>query len=456
MSPWSIQSVKAVMRAPVQGALLAAALAASPAALADAVTDWNAFADSLTTLGPPPVRARATAIMHVAIHDALNSIEPKYGSYAKVPRARKGASPEAAVGEAARGALAGAAPALAGSINAFYATWSANPANVPGCPSTACADGVLAGEAAANAILLLRNGDGSSTPHLPYTLPAGPGVYQPTPLTPATTNPPAAPQFAGWAKVTPFVLKSGSQFRAEPSLIFNLRSWAYTRDFLEVKRVGDVNSEAAGHRTADQSEIARFWPAGGANMNAVARVIIAGRNLDLWEHARLFALINMANSDAAVTVYDTKYTYNFWRPVTAIRAAATDGNPFTTPDGNEFTTPLPDTDWLSYQNTPPYPDYTCGLTNAVGSGLAVLRSFFGTDRIAYTFTTPPSAAFPTSMTRSFRSLSQAGFEAVDARVFGGMHFRTGCVRGLMQGGEVGRYVFERSLRPHGKKEGHDK
>ena len=220
-----------------------------------------------------------------------------------------------------------------------------------GLSSTACADGVLAGEAAANAILLLRNGDGSSTPHLPYTLPAGPGVYQPTPLTPATTNPPAAPQFAGWAKVTPFVLKSGSQFRAEPSLIFNLRSSAYTRDFLEVKRVGDVNSEAAGHRTADQSEIARFWPAGGANMNAVARVIIAGRNLDLWEHARLFALINMANSDAAVTVYDTKYTYNFWRPVTAIRAAATDGNPFTTPDGNEFTTPLPDTDWLSYQNS---------------------------------------------------------------------------------------------------------
>ena len=138
-----------------------------------------------------------------------------------------------------------------------------------------------------------------------------------------------APQFAGWANVTPFVLKSGSQFRAKPSPLFDLTGFIYTRDFLEVKTVGRIDAETLGNRTADQSEIARFWPGGGANMNLVARIIIAGRGLDLWQHARLFALLNMANSDAAVTVFDTKYTYNFWRPVTAIRAAATDGNPFT-------------------------------------------------------------------------------------------------------------------------------
>ena len=171
---------------------------------------------------------------------------------------------------------------------------------------------------------------------------------------------------------------------SRPLAVVQSQELAYTRDYIEVRRVGDVSSEAEGGRTADQSEVARFWPGGGANMNAVARIIIADRKLNLWQNARLFALINMANSDAAVTVYDTKYTYNFWRPVTAIRAGGTDGNPFTVPDG----------DWLSYQNTPPYPDYTCGLTNATGSGLAVLRSFFGTDRIAYSLTTPATPTVP--------------------------------------------------------------
>ena len=433
MSSRGIKCINSGLRAVV----VAASLVASSAALADAVTDWGVFADRLA-LGGPPQGARTKAIMYVAMHDALNSIEPHYESYTDVPRARSGASPDAAVGEAAYRALKGAAPAAVGaSIDAFYNTWYLT---LPGCPSAACADGVSAGESAANAILALRNADGSATPHLPYTLAPGPGVYQPTPVTPPSPpNPPApvAPQFAGWANVTPFVLNSGSQFRAEPSLLFDLTSWVYTRDYKEVKRVGDVDSETEGNRTPDQSEIARFWPGGGANINAVARIITAQRNLDLWQHARLFALINMANADAAVTVYDTKYTYNFWRPVTAIRAGDTDDNPLTVADAT----------WLSYQNTPPYPDFTCGLTNSTGSGLAVLRSYFGTDRIGYTLTTPGG------ITRSFESLSQAGFESVDARVFGGMHFRTGCLRGLIQGGQVGRYVFHHSLRPLRKHSG---
>jgi hypothetical protein len=419
----------------LRGLVLGASLLASSAALADAVTDWSVFADTLA-LGGPPQAARTRAIMYVAMHDALNSIQPHYESYTEVPRAPRGASPDAAVGEAAYRALKGAAPAaLGGSIDAFYNTWYDTRS---GCPNAGCADGVRAGELAANAILALRNGDGSATPHLPYTLQPGPGVYQPTPPTPPAAA--ATPQFAGWANVTPFVLKSGSQFRAKPSLLFDLGGWLYTRDYNEVKRVGDVDSETEGNRTPDQSEIARFWPGGGANINAVARIIVAERNLNLWQHARLFALVNMANADAAVTVYDTKYTYNFWRPVTAIRAGDRDGNPFTAADAT----------WLSYQNTPPYPDFTCGLTNNTGSGLAVLRKYFGTDRIGYTLTTPGG------ITRSFESLSHAGFESVDARVFGGMHFRTGCLLGLIQGGQVGRYVFQHSLRPRGWHWEHDR
>jgi hypothetical protein len=419
-------SVRRAARKPFGAVVVTVSLLASPPVLADAVTEWSAFADTLP-LGAPPVRARATAIMHVAMHDAVNSVQAKYESYAQVPKALPGASADAAARQAAASALKGAAPAVAAAVDAFHAGW------LPSCTSGACLDGLAAGEAAANAILLLRTGDGSATPHLPYTLPAAPGVYQPTPVTTATgiEAPPGAPQFAGWAALKPFVLKQGSQFRAEPSPLFNLKSRIYARDYNEVKRVGAFNSP---HRTADQSEIAQFWPGGGANINAVARIIAAGRNLDLWQHARLFALLNVAISDSSVAVFDTKYAYNFWRPVTAIRNGAVDGNPLTEADGT----------WLSFQNTPPYPDYTCGLTNNVGAGLMVLRGYFGTDRIAYSLTTPGG------LTRSYRSLSHAGFEAVDARVFGGMHFRTGCVRGLMQGGDVARYVLKNALRPLGK------
>jgi hypothetical protein len=277
----------------------------------------------------------------------------------------------------------------------------------------------------------MRANDGSATPHLPYLLPPAPGRYQPTP--PAF----APPQFAGWAHVTPFVLNDGAQFRADPSEIFNLTGDAYTRDYNEVKRVGSVNAEASGDRTPDQSAIARFWPGGGANWNAVTRVIVAGRGLDLWEHARLMALVNIALSDSAVSVFDTKYTYTFWRPITAIRAGDTDGNPVTAPDPS----------WLSYIPTPPYPDYTCGLPTNAGAAVEVLRRFFGTDDIAYTFTAGPD-------TRSFSNLSQAAAESVDARVFGGIHFRTGCVEGVRHGEQVGRFVFQHSLLPakgHGKR-----
>ena len=143
--------------------------------------------------------------------------------------------------------------------------------------------------------------------------------------------------------------------RVEKVSTFDLKSVECTRDYNEVKRVGAFNST---ERTEDQTAIARFWPGGGANVNAVARLIVADRGLDLWEHARLFALVNMAVHDSAVSVYDTNYTYNFWRPVTAIRAGDTDGNHST----------VADSEWISFLNTPPYPDYTCGLTTNVGAG----------------------------------------------------------------------------------------
>jgi hypothetical protein len=381
---------------------------------------------------PPPIKNRFMAMVQAAVHDALNSIDPRYETLTGVQFANSHASPAAAVAAASYQVLLQAVPAQAAALTLIYNGRIAGlscPAGQPNC----IAQGIAAGEAAAFAVLGLRSNDGSATPNLPYTLPPGLGVHQPTP-----PNFPA-PQFAGWANVTPFVINSASQFRADPSEIFDLLGELYTREYNEVKRVGASNAEALGNRTADQSAIARYWAGGGANFNLATRIIVAGRGLDVWEHARLFALVNLALHDDTITIFDTKYTYNFWRPSTAIRAGAADGNPLTDPDPN----------WVSYQLTPPYPDYTCGLPNNTGAALEVLRRFFGTDDIAYTMTAA-------GLTRSFSSLSHAGAEAVDARVFGGMHFRTGCVVGLKQGEKVGRFVILHALKEiKGKGKGKD-
>ena len=406
------------------------ACGAIPPAVADAVLDWNATAETAAVAaGGPPLRNRIVAMSQVAVHDALNAIAPRFETYLPMPAARAGASLDAAVGAAAYRVLLHEVPSQAASLTATYAARLAALPSCPGAFPDCVEDGIAAGEAAALAILADRVGDGSANPHRPYTLAPGPGVYQPTP--PAN----APPQFAGFATLKPFALRYGAQFRADPSPIFDLAGEAYTRDFNEVKRVGNVNAEALGDRTPEQSGIARFWPGGGAAVNgAVARVIVAGRGLDLHEHGRLFAVVSMAVNDSAIAAYDSKYTYNFWRPITAIRNADIDGNANTTADAG----------WVPYLPTPPYPDYTCNLPNNVGSGLAAMRLVLGTDDVPFTFT---AAGLPPAVTRSFTTLSQAASESADARVLAGIHFRDGCLRGLKQGEQVARFTYEHYLKP---------
>jgi hypothetical protein len=355
------------------------------------------------------------------VHDALNTIDRRFETYVPLADARRGSAADAAIAAATYRVLLATVPSQAAILAPIYA---GRILALPPCPPAhaACvADGIAAGEAAAQAIVQLRANDGSATPHLPYTLAPGPGVYQPTP---PNFLP---PQFAGWARMETFTLVDGSQFRADPPAMFDLTSEEFARDFNEVKRVGRFDAELTGNRTHDQSNIALYWPAAG--WNGPARLIAQSRGGDSWEKARLFALMNVALSDATVAVYDTKYTYNFWRPVTAIRAADTTGNPATSPDPS----------WLSFVLTPAYPDFTCGLTINAGAAAEILRRFYGTDDIAWTFT-------GAGITRSFSSLTQATDEAIDARVFGGMHFRTGCVRGVKQGAQVAHFVFNHELR----------
>jgi vanadium-dependent haloperoxidase-like protein len=434
-------------RACVLPVALMSALTLPGPANADVVTDWNAIAEAVAPrFGGPQPQSRVQAMVQLAVHDALNAIEPRYARYAWLGPADPGASPDAAVAAAARQTLLELLAPLPDSalkqaaIVTIEATYLATVGPGPYDPPTQA--GVDAGAAAAEAILALRADDGSDTPHLPYTLGPAPGVYQPTP------NPefPAVitPSFAGWAHVTPFALRHGAQFEVKPGRIFDLTGAAYTREYNEVKQVGDARVRGA-MPGSEESDIARFWPGGGSNWNLTARVIVDGRGLDRWQHARLFALLNMAQADALIANQTWKYTYNFWRPVTAIRGAD-DGNPNTDPD------PV----WRPFLVTPPYPDYPCALPSATGASAEVLRQFFGTDNIAFsrTFDAPgvplpaPMAALPPkTITRTFDSLSEAVAEAGVARVYAGIHFAEGCKAGARQGAQIARFVVRHELRP---------
>jgi PAP2 superfamily len=407
--------------------LLSAALSVTvvDSARADAVTDWNIAA---TTAAAAPFvggipQGRIFAMTHAAIHDALNAIDRRYQPYAFDVQADPNASPEAAVAAAAHDVLVHEVPSVQQPmLDTAYAD------SLSGIPDGAAKDaGIAIGKAAAAAIIALRSSDGSQAP-MPYTPGSGPGVWIPTPpdFLPASVP--------GWGKVTPFALRSGAQFRLKPPEYFDLTSEAYTADYEEVKSIGEVNSPI---RTEDQSKIAQFWYEGSQQgWNRITRMFLAQHDLDLdlWETARLFALVNFAVADAYIAHFDTKYFYNFWRPVTAIRAGDTDGNDAT----------VPDPDWLSYLVTPAIPDYPSGHSTAGAAAATVLTRFFKHDDLP--FTTMSGAPFP-GITRTFQTFWDAAVENANSRVYAGIHFRTATTDGLQLGERVGRYVFTHALKP---------
>ena len=391
---------------------------------ADVVTRWNEIATTVitppvTTLAPPH-QARIYALMHVAIHDALNAIERRSRPYALASRPDLGASPEAAVATAAYRVLVQAIPAQQALLEAEY---QAALASIPA--GEARLRGVVIGQAAAAVIISLRSADGS-TAQVSYTPGTEPGDWQPTPpgLLPAL-----AP---GWGDVTPFALRIGAQFRPAPSPYFDLTSAAYTREYREIKSIGRVDSTT---RTAEQSEIARFWyESSPVGWNRIARNVAAAQGLDLWANARLFGLVNLALADGYISSFEAKYFYNFWRPVTAIRGGDRDGNPRTSADA----------EWTSFLVNPPIPDNSSGHAVAGAAIAQVLEQFFDNDNIY--FTTTSGAPFP-GLTRSFTSFSQAAQENADSRVYAGIHFRSATRDGLRQGAKIGRYIFNHFLKP---------
>lgn len=437
------QSTSFRPRRSVSHGLLAGALAlALPvAASADAVTHWNKVAnDNVAAAGGAPLQFRVFAMTQIAVHDALNAIEPHYAMYTGLPPGDPNASREAAVAAAARGVLVALLPPAQDiAVEANYTSYLGG-LSCPAGHATCVEDGVIVGEAAAAAILDLRSNDGSATPHLPYAEPLAAGVYQPTLPLPPNNAP--YPQFGNWGNVTPFALANARQFAPGRSDFLNMASNQYAEDFDEVKNFGSLATRGGSPEAlaSDESRIARHFTLGpGANVNGIARTILAARGLDtvesgrLWENARVFALVNMAVNDGLIVVFNAKYRFKFWRPYTAIRNADVDGNPQTEMEAG----------WTPYLTTPPYPDYPCGLPSVVSTSTSVLRDYFGTDAVPFDFGNP-GGGFPM---RHYDTLSQAADESAMARVYSGIHFRSGCFASVKLGQEVGHYVYSTQLKP---------
>lgn len=283
-------------------------------------------------------------------------------------------------------------------VNTAYATVLA------GIPDGAAkTNGITLGQAAAAAILALRSND-YATALVPYTPGTQPGDWQPTP-NPVPFDPPAAADrlpavLPGWGHVTPFVLRRSTQF--EPNGPPRLSGKRFARDYNEIKAIGEKNSAI---RTAEQTSIARFWyENASATWSRIAIVVSQSRGLNQWDTARLLALVNLAMADGVIAGWETKYDFNFWRPVTAIRAGDTDGNDATVADPN----------WISLLNTPAHPDYVSTHSVLGGASSEVLRRFFGDDDIPFTITSGVPFA---GLTRSFTSFSPAAAENGESRIY---------------------------------------
>jgi hypothetical protein len=421
-------------------------IVAAASAAENVVSDWNSLAVQATvTAGQNGLRqSRTLAIVHAAIHDALNAIDSRYKPYAFTGNAPARTSVDAAVASAARDALIGTIPVGAfpgfgtpaqqatavNQVNAAYAMALAGITD-----GTAKSNGIAIGQAAAAAILALRSND-HATEFVPYTPGTQPGEWQPTP-NPVPFDPPAAADrlpalLPGWGRVTTFVLRRSTQF--SPDGPPRLSGQRYAREYNEVKAIGAQNSTT---RTPEQSSIARFWyepsPAGWTR---IGRVVAQSRGLNPWDTARLLAVLNLAMADAFIAGFQTKYEVDFWRPVTAIRAGDTDGNDAT--DG--------DPAWSSFLNTPPNPDYTSTHSVLGGAAADVLRRFFGSDHVPFTITSGVPFA---GITRSFRSFSEAASENGESRIYAGIHFRSAVEDGIKQGNRIGGFVFTHALRPVG-------
>ncbi len=389
---------------------------------ADMVVRWNSvMLDAIRAVAPPPpVASRAMAIESLAVFDALNSIEGKYAPYLTKVVTSLSTSKEAAVAQAAYRTLVALFPTYQPTLDAELATSMSMVAD--GAAKTA---GINLGNTVATAILNLRATDGSSAV-VAYTPGTAPGAWRPTP--PAL----AAALLPQWPRVKTFGLTSGAQYRpvAPPAL----SSAAYATDYNQVKSLGSATSTT---RTAEQADIARFWAGGGGTAtppgqwNMIAQAVSESKCLSIEENARMFAMLNMALADAAISAWDAKYAFNFWRPITAIQNGNVDSNSAT----------IQDIAWTPLLTTPPFQGYVSGHSTFSGAGAAVLGAFFGTDQVSFVLKSEAAGVAD----RGFSGFKQAAAEAGISRIYGGIHFNFDNVEGLKLGEKIGLLIAGKFL-----------
>ncbi|MDB5134708.1 MAG: hypothetical protein JWP37_1311 [Mucilaginibacter sp.] len=391
---------------------------------------WNdAATQAVTRAGtgpngplPPMPESYIYAQVNVAMHDALNSISPKYKTYALLNTVDKEANPDAAVAKAAHDIIVALLPPETAYADSLYQV-SIN-AIENGNNKT---KGINIGQEAAAAMLAKRNNDGYATAQTPYTEGTLPGQYR---FTPPFDGPPfngfaAVP---AWGKITPFGVASASQFR--PGAPYAVNSPQYTIDYNEIKGLGaGINST----RTADQTQIGLFWlensPLG---WNRIARNLIMQKKLDALATAHLLGVLHMALADANISSLEAKYYYKYWRPITAVQLGDTDGNPNTA--GNPLFSILS-------PPTPPIPDYPSNHAVNGAAAAQVLTNFFG-NNLSFSAT---SSSLP-NVTRHFGNFVQAAHENALSRIYVGYHFRNAVNKGEAQGYLVGDYVFDHALK----------
>jgi len=389
---------------------------------ADVVVDWNIRAAQSISSGARrgPSGLVDFAMVHVAIHDAIQAFEGRFEPYcAAIPNAS--GSPIAAAAAAAHGVLIALFPAQTAALNASYA------ASLAKYGLTPLDGGVAIGQQAAACNLGRLDADNAAraTPDT-FVGGQGPGEWRPAGAAPMTA------QFL--ATMTPYTFADPAQFRAANAPP-HLTSGAYAKAYDEVKTLGALNGST---RTQEQTNIGLFFTEVPAAYWTGAMRSLADTHLDnIGDSARMFALVYLAMADSAITCWDSKVAWNFWRPNTAIQLGDTDGNPRT--DG--------DPDWQPLRATPNYPDYTSGANNGTASATTMLANFFGTDDVAFSLTSTFIAA-PDNV-RSYTRFSDARHDVVEARIYMGIHFRFADTAGLLQGKRIANWVFGHFLRPVG-------
>ena len=410
--------------------LLMATLLLGPAvAKADAVLDWNLIAvnTAIANGQSPFAQARYAAIVQLAVFEAVNAITGDYRPYLGSIVAPHGASADAAAIEAAYRVLSTYFPASASTLGTARAN---SLASIP--DGQAKIDGIATGDAAALAMIALRANDGSSPPQFKIPGPAVPGDYQATPSCPIV-NGIAVGTFFHWQFVTPFGIPTAGEFLLDPPPA--LDSNQYAKTYNEVKTVGSASANST-ERPQDRADVVHFYAAATPTFvfNLAARQVVAQEGgHSLSENARAFALINMALSDGAVTTFFNKYRYNFWRPETAIHGGDTDDNRKTDADPK----------WVPFIPAPCFPSYPSAHGTLSGAGAEVMRRLYGEAGHAITLSNP---AVP-GIVLHYGSFKQITDDISDARVYGGIHFRTDQDAGARLGRAVGAAVYKINLRP---------